>query len=54
MTIDKGNHPSIAKKPHTFALKHYDWVKEQIDKLLEAGVIRQEPFKLVSSHYSCT
>ena len=41
MTIDTGDHPSIAKKPYTLALKHYDWVKEEIDKLLEAGVIRK-------------
>ena len=41
MTIDTGDHPPIAKKPYTLALKHYDWVKEEIDKLLEAGVIRE-------------
>ena len=41
MTIDIGDHPPIAKKPYTLALKHYDWVKEEIDKLLEAGVIRE-------------
>ena len=41
MTIDTGDLPSIAKKPYTLALKHYDWVKEYIDKLLEAGVIRE-------------
>ena len=41
MTIDIGDHPPRAKKPHTLALKHYDWVKEEIDKLLEAGVIRE-------------
>ena len=29
------------KKPYTLALKHYDWVKEEIVKLLEAGVIRE-------------
>ena len=39
MTTDTGNQPPIAKKPYTLALKHYDWVKEEIDKLLEAGVI---------------
>ena len=39
MTIDTGDHPPIAKKPYTLALKHYDWVKEGIDKLLEVGVI---------------
>ena len=41
MTIDTGDHPPIAKKPYTLALKHYDWVKEEIDKLLEAGVISE-------------
>ena len=39
--IDIGDHPPIAKKPYTLALKHCDWVKEEIDKLLEAGVIRE-------------
>ena len=41
MTIDTGDHPPIAKRPYTLALKHYDWVKEEIDKLLEAGVISE-------------
>ena len=41
MSIDTGDACPIAKKPYTLALKHYDWVKEEIDKLLEAGVIRE-------------
>ena len=41
MTIDTGDHPPIAKKPYILTLKHYDWVTEEIDKLLEAGVIRE-------------
>ena len=41
MEIDIGDYPPIAKKPYTLALKHYDWVKEEIDKLLEAGIIRE-------------
>ena len=41
MSIDTGDHPPIAKKPYTLPLKHYDWVKEKIDKLLEAGVFRR-------------
>ena len=41
MSTDTGYHPPIAKKPYTLALKHYDWVKEEIYKLLEAGVIRE-------------
>ena len=39
MSVDTGDHPPIAKKPYTLALKHYDWLKEEIDKLLEAGVM---------------
>ena len=40
MTIDTGDHKPIAKKPYTLSLKHYDWVREELDKLLEAEVIR--------------
>ena len=40
MSIDTGKHLPIAKKPYALALKHYDWVRGEIDKLLEAGVIR--------------
>ena len=41
MSIDTGDHPPIAKKPYTLAIKHHEWVKEEINKLLEAGVIRE-------------
>ena len=41
MSIDTGDHPPIAQRPYTPALKHHDWVKAEIDKLLEAGVIRE-------------
>ena len=41
MSTDTGDHPSTAKKPYTLAIKHHEWVKEEIDKLLEAGVIRE-------------
>ena len=41
MSIDTGNIPPVAKRPYTLALKHHDWVKAEIDKLLEAGVIRE-------------
>ena len=47
MTIDTGDHPAIAKKPYALALKHYDQVKVEIDKLLEAGAIREN-----HSHWS--
>ena len=39
MPIDTGDHPPIAKKPYALALKHYDLVRDEIDKILEAGVI---------------
>ena len=41
MSIDTGDHPPVAKRPCTLALKHHDWVKAEIDKLLDAGVIRE-------------
>ena len=47
MSIDTGDACPIAKKPYSLALKHYGWVKEEIDKLLEAGVIRES-----HSHWS--
>ena len=41
MTIYTVDHPPIAKKPYTLAIKHHEWIKEEIDKLPEAGVIRE-------------
>ena len=41
MSIDTGDHPLIAKKPYILAINHHEWVKEEIDKLLEAGVISE-------------
>ena len=40
MSIDMGDSDPLSQKPYPVAMKHYQWVKEQIDKLLEAGVIR--------------
>ena len=37
MSIDSD---PVSQKPYPIAMKHYQWVKEEIDKLLEAGVIR--------------
>ena len=39
MSIDTVEYLPIAKKPYAQALKHYDWVRDEIDKLLEEGVI---------------
>ena len=40
MSIDTGDSDPVSQKPYHIAMKHYNWVKEEIDKLLEAGVIR--------------
>ena len=40
MSIDTGDLDPVSQKPYPVAMKHYNWVKEEIDKLLEAGVIR--------------
>ena len=40
ISIDTGDSDLISQKPYTVAMKHYQWVNEEIDKLLEAGVIR--------------
>ena len=40
MSIDMGDSDPNSQKPYPIAMKHYQWVKEEIDKLLEAGVIR--------------
>ena len=39
MSIDMGDSDPVSQKPYPIAMKHYNWVKEEIDKLLEAGVI---------------
>ena len=40
MSINTGDSDPISQKPYLVAMKHYQWVEEEIDKLLEAGVIR--------------
>ena len=40
MSIVTGDSDPVSQKPYPIAMKHYQWVKEEIDKLLEAGVIR--------------
>ena len=39
MSIDTGDSDPVSQKPYPVAMKHYNWMKEEIDKLLE-GVIR--------------
>ena len=39
MTIDTGTSDPVSQKPYPIAMKHYQWVKEEIEKLLAAKVI---------------
>ena len=39
MSIDTGHHKPIAKQPYILSVKHYDWLRNEIDKLLQTGVI---------------
>ena len=39
MTIDTGASDPVSQKPYPIAMKHYQWVKEEIEKLLAAKVI---------------
>ena len=39
MSIDTGNIDPVSKKPYPIAMKHYDWVKSEIEKLLATKVI---------------
>ena len=39
MQIDIGSSKSVSQKPYPIAMKHYNWVKDEINKLLDAKVI---------------
>ena len=39
MQINTGNSKPVSQKPYPIALKHYDQVKDEINKLLDAKVI---------------
>ena len=39
MEIETGNNPPFCQKPYTLALKHTEWVKQELNILEEAGVI---------------
>ena len=40
MSIDMGTTDPVSQKPYPIAMKHYDWVKNEIEKLLTAKVIQ--------------
>ena len=39
MDIDTGDNPPICQRPYSLALKHVEWVQEELEKLEQAGVI---------------
>ena len=39
ISIDTGNSEPVSQKPYPFAMKHYQWVKDEIEKSLTAKVI---------------
>ena len=39
MTIDTGTSEPVSQKPYPIDMKHYQWVKDEIEKLLAAKVI---------------
>ena len=41
MEIDTGNSVSLAQSPYTLPLKHYDWVRNEIETLENTGVIKR-------------
>ena len=47
MTIDTGTSKPVSQNPYPIAMKHYQWVKDEVEKLLAAKVI-------CTSHSSCS
>ena len=41
MMIEMGDSNPISQKPYPIAMKHYQWLKEEIEKLLAAKVIQR-------------
>ena len=39
MSIDTGNLEPASQKPYLITMKHYQWIKDEIEKLLTAKVI---------------
>ena len=41
MEIDTGDSLPVAQSPYTLSLKHYDWVRQEIETLEKSGVIER-------------
>ena len=40
MSIDTGHLEPVSQKPYLITMKHYQWVKDKIEKLFTAKVIQ--------------
>ena len=40
MMIDTGSSEPVSQKPYPISMKHYQWVKDKIEKILTAKVIQ--------------
>ena len=54
MSIDTGTTDPVSQKPYPIAMKHYDWVKNEIEKIISCQSNMLQPFQLVSPYYSCS
>ena len=48
MEIDTGDSLPVAQSPYTLPLKHYDWVRQEIETLEKSGVIQRSLSRWVS------
>ena len=48
MEIDTGDSLPVAQSPYTLLLKHYDWVRQEIEILEKSGVIERSLLRWVS------
>ena len=48
---DRGNSDPVSQKPYPIAMKNYQWVKKEIEKLLAAKIICASRSKLVSTNH---
>ena len=48
MEIDTGDSLPVAQSPYTLPLKHYDWVRQEIETLEKSGVIERSLSRLAS------
>ena len=51
MSIDTGDSDPVSQKPYPVAMKHYQWVKEEINKTLRSRCNQEQPLQLVGTYH---